>query len=85
MLCEASGSENLRFLVGDVVKVKAALFPCGIRLLGRRVLNREDKGGLILQDPRGRKLNYECMVKIGLRQSSSIDLCNKKLGAEAAI
>lgn len=83
MLCEASGSENLRFLVGDVVKVKAALFPCGIRLLGRRVLNRGEQRRI--DTPRGRKLNYECMVKIGLRQSSSIDLCNKKLGAEAAI
>ena len=46
MLCEASGSESLRFLLGDVVKVKA-LFPCGIRLLGRKVLKREDKEGLI--------------------------------------
>lgn len=70
MLCEASGSENLRFLVGDVVKVKAALFPCGIRLLGRRVLKREDKGGLV---PQGHG-SYECMVKICLKQSSSIDI-----------
>ena len=52
VLCEASGSENLRFLVGDVVKVKAALFPCGIRLLGKRVLRREDKGRLVPQEHR---------------------------------
>ena len=27
--CEASGGESLRFLLGDVVKVKKALFPFG--------------------------------------------------------
>ena len=32
--CEASGGDSLRFLLGDVVKVKA-LFPCGNKAPGQ--------------------------------------------------
>ena len=46
MPCEASGSESLRFLLGDVVKVKA-LFPCGNKAPRQKgVKEEEDKGGL---------------------------------------
>ena len=40
-----SRGESLRFLLGDVVKVKA-LFLAGIRLLKAKVLKSEDNRGL---------------------------------------
>ena len=82
MLCEASGSESLRFLLGDVVKVKA-LFPCGIRLLGRNVLKREDKEGLIPQ--RTRNINNQGMLEMYFRRGSSIKVRMEKVGAEGCL
>ena len=50
---DASGSESLRFLLGDVVKMKKALFPFGIRLPGRQGLRSTDKGGIVGQEDKG--------------------------------
>lgn len=47
MCSDVSGRESLRFLLEDVVKVKA-LFPRGNKaLLGRKGLKCEDKGELL--------------------------------------
>lgn len=52
MYSEASGGESLRFLLGDVVKVKGPYSLLEIRLGKRKVLRSEDKGRLVPREHR---------------------------------
>ena len=67
MSSEAPAGESLRFLLGDVVKVKA-LFPCGIRLqkgVGRGRTKKDTYS-------ESREHRRQCMLMLSVRQSSSI-------------